>query len=168
VAFQRPSAARVALVVAVFVIGFGIFAAEASAGGVHGVLSAKKAKGPYQTETARSISEGQTRVVYWRVINPEGAPQEMTLDDQNTTIDSDYKFKWYEGAKPKPSKNITDEVADTGAGFDFTLPAGYTKTFSTEIKAKDATNSRCLVARVSSDTTGFIDTAFVGINGLCV
>ena len=149
--------------------GLACFTATAIAGtNTHGTLVAKNAGGPYSQSQSVTIGEGKTKVVFWRVINPDGIDQEMTLDDGSTANLPAYKFTWYKGAKQKQSRNITSQVANTGSGFDFTLPAGDTKVFSTVIKANDDSAGECLVGEASSATTGNIRSAFVGINdGFC-
>lgn len=165
---RSPASIRFVLALSTLLIALALSATHAVAGNeAIGILGAKKSDGPYRGNQEVTVSEGKTKVVYWRVINPEGSDQEITLSDDNTDNQAGYKLKWYSGTKPKPSKDITSEVADTAQGFDFTLAAGDTRAFSTEVKANDTSDDNCLLGRAVSSTFGLIRTALLGINGPC-
>src|SRR5215210_7722572 len=151
---RSPAPIRLAVSLSMLLIALGATAMPALAGGGLAMLGAKKVDGPYRSDQNLSVGEGRTKVVYWRVINPESTDQNVTLSDGGTNTQGGYRFRWYSGAHPKPGKEITSQVAGSASGFDFPLRAGDTRVFSTEVKAKDASVAACLAGKVVSETFG--------------
>jgi hypothetical protein len=129
------------------------------------VTAAKKADGNY-TDGIQSanVSQGKTKLFFWRVESTSLNDQPISFDDA-ATADSggeDYRIKWYKGKKPKGSKDISHDVQT--AGFNFTLKAGKRKHFTAEVTPKAGAGTLCLGGQASNMGS---DSAYFEVNGIC-
>ncbi len=132
------------------------------------VKAAKKAGGNYKDGVQNaSISQGKTKLFYWKV--ESNSPDTMAMDfDDAATGDSggdDYKIKWFKGKKPKGTADITSDVK--GAGYGFTLKADKTKYFTAQVKPKPGASTLCLGGQASNNPQTFADAVYFSVNGAC-
>jgi hypothetical protein len=158
----KPLAFIAALTVA---ISIGVVAPASADEAAIGVLGAKNADGPYRVFQNLQLAEGQTKTVYWKVINPRGTDQEVSLDDYGTGTTPGFRFTWFKGAKAKASQDITSQVS--GSGYDFTLDAGDTRQFSTKVKRTSDASGACVLARVLDSTSGDLVSGGFSVDTVC-
>ncbi len=132
------------------------------------VTAAKQSDGNYKAGIQNaSISQGETKLFFWKIETDESVDQSISFDDAATgdAGGDDYKIKWYKGKKPKSSKDVSSAVK--GAGYDFTLKAMKRKFFTAKVKPKPEAESLCLGGQASNNPQTYVDAAYFAVNGLC-
>jgi hypothetical protein len=165
---RRVVHARIISVAAAVAFGVGLIGAPTaqSVGFPFEVTAAKKASGPYTSDTQEvSIKKGKTKLLFWKVTETLGSDQNVNFNDfLDGGSPSAYKISWFKGKQPKASHKITQEINDDGYGFK--LNADKSKYITASLKAKD-TDALCFGGEAYNEGETFSDSAAFRVNGVC-